>query len=176
VTASNVAGSATADSQATAVVTAAPPSPTNELAPNPDFEQSPAGVYTTNGPATFTWATDQSRSPSHSLKIVSSTSQLVRWMTNTGQIAAQAGKSYSASVWVRTSGLSGNARLVFTFWNASGTYLGVAPDSSPVSGTQDWQRLSRSAVAPSGTASVRIELRQEGIGSTWWDDVSLSTP
>jgi hypothetical protein len=147
-----------------------------ELAPDPDFEQSPTGLYTTQGPATFTWATDQSRSPTHSLKIVSSKLKLVRWMTNTRQVVAQAGKTYSASVWVKTSGLSGSARLAFTFWNASGTSLGDVPDSSPVSGTQDWQRLSRSAVAPSGTAFVRIELRQAGIGTTWWDDVSLTTP
>jgi hypothetical protein len=40
------------------------------LLPNGDGEARPGGYYT-NGVGTFTWATDKSSSPTHSLKIVS---------------------------------------------------------------------------------------------------------
>ena len=65
----------------------APDGPPN-LAPDPDFEASPFASYSTNGTGTFSWATDQSHSPTHSLKIVSTNGTLNRWLVETNAIAA----------------------------------------------------------------------------------------
>jgi hypothetical protein len=126
--------------------------------------------------ATYSWALDQARSPIHSLKIVSSSSALTRWMTQTTRIAAQAGRIYTSRVWARTAGLAGSVRLSLTFWNAAGSYLGVTADSPPLGGTQVWTQLSVSQPAPPGTAYVRIEMRQTGVGTSWWDDLELTVP
>jgi hypothetical protein len=176
VTATNAAGpGAPAQSAQTAVVTSAPA--VSNLAPDPDFEQSPTPWYFTHGTGTFSWASDQSRSPSHALKIVTSSSSLTRWMTNTKQIAAQAGKRYTASAYAKTSSVSGSVRVTLTFWNASASYLGVAADSTTtLSGTQNWTQLTASATAPTGTAYIRVELRLTGPGTTWFDDLTLTQP
>jgi hypothetical protein len=120
--------------------------------------------------------TDQSRSPTHALKIATTTSNLARWLSATGLIRAQAGVTYTASAWVRTQSLSGTVRIAVTFWNASGAYLGVAAESLAHAGTQDWRQVTVQQQAPVGTASIRIELRHTGIGTSWWDDVSLTRP
>ncbi len=80
------------------------------------------------------------------------------------------------SVWVKTNGVAGAARLMLTFYDASGTYLGVTVQSPGVSGTSDWTKVGLTTVAPANTAYLRIELRQSNTGTSWWDDVSLVSP
>ncbi|WP_181813485.1 peroxidase family protein [Gaiella occulta] len=175
VTATNIAGGPiAADSVETAVVAAAPA--VTSLVPDPDFELSPTPWFFTNGAGTFTWATDQSLSPTHALKIVTSASTLSRWLTNTSLVAAQAGRTYTARVSAKTSGVAGAARLTLTFWNASSVYLGVTADSASLAGTQDWTPLTVSRQAPAGTAFVRVELRLNGPGSAWFDNLLLTQP
>jgi hypothetical protein len=175
VTASNgVGGPIGADSAQTAAVTAAPT--LVSLVPDPDFELNPAPWFFTHGVGTMTWATDQSLSPTHALKIVTSASTLSRWLTNTTLVAAQAGRTYTARVAAKTSAVSGSARLSLTFWNASSVYLGVTADSASLAGTQDWTPLTVSQQAPAGTAFVRVELRLNGPGSAWFDDLLLTQP
>ena len=43
------------------------------------------------------WATDAARSGAHSLKIAASGGGLTRWLSNSWQLPAQAGKTYAAS-------------------------------------------------------------------------------
>jgi hypothetical protein len=174
VTATNAGGSTPASSAATVVVTA--PTVVN-LAPDPDFEANPSTSYYTNGsPATFTWVTDASHSPSSALKIVSTSSGLTRWMSVTTAIRAAAGKGYSASAWLKTSGASGGAMLAVDFWDASSTYLGTTVTSASVSGTQPWTQVSLHAVAPANTVYLRVEFRLNGGGTLWADDVVVSQP
>jgi hypothetical protein len=71
--------------------------------------------------------------------------------------------------------MRGSAKLALTFWNRNGRWLGVAEESRPVGDTSDWRQLTVSRTAPSGTSFVRVELRHTGIGTTWWDDVSLTS-
>ena len=141
---------------------------------DPDFESAPGTAYFTHGDGVFAWVTDAARSPTHSLKIVSTTGTLSRWLTRTTSIVAIPGKTYTASVWTRTAGLGGTARVALTFWNSSGVYLGVAVESAGTGGTGDWKQLTVTQQAPAGTAFVRVELRQSGTGTSWWDDLSLA--
>jgi hypothetical protein len=155
------------------VQAAPPPAPTN-LAPNPSFNVSPGTWYVTHGSGSFSWASDRARS-GRSLKIASSKWALSRWLSKTTLIRADAGRRYSASVWVYGSKMQGSAKLALTFWNKAGSWLGVAEESSAVGTTSDWRQVSVSRTAPSGTAFVRIEFRHTGVGTTWWDDVSLTS-
>ena len=100
---------------------------------------------------------------------------MTRWLTKTTAIQATAGRRYSASVWMYGTRMRGSAKLVLTFWNRNGGWLDVAEESNAVGDTKDWRQLGVSATAPAGTAFVRIEFRQGGVGTSWWDDVSLKS-
>jgi hypothetical protein len=97
-----------------------------------------------------------------------------RWLTKTTAVRAEAGRRYSASVWLYATNMRGSARLALTFWNSRGNWLGVAAESDAVGGTNAWRQLGVTGTAPSGTAYVRVELRHTSAGTTWWDDLSLT--
>jgi hypothetical protein len=105
------------------------------------------------------------------VKIVSRSAELSRWVT---RVPARAGIRYTLSVWVKPDRVGGPVRVrgALTFWNASGSYLGVAAHAASSRGA--WQRLKVAQIAPHGTAFVRIELRHSGRGTSWWDDVALT--
>jgi hypothetical protein len=153
-----------------------PAGPPN-LAPNPDFEADPSTSYFTHGAATFSWATDQSHSPTHSLKIVSTSGGLKRWLSKTNAIAATPGTQYTACVYLKTQGVGTNAaQLAVNFWNASQTYIPATVGSPTLSGTTDWTQVCVTATSPAGTAYIRVEFRLTGPGTLWADDVSVTTP
>lgn len=172
VTATNTAGSASADSQPTAVVT--PPVDAANLMPDPDFEASPQQYYA-YGTGAYTWAADAAHSGSRSLKIVrSDSSDYGRWMTVTGVIRVQPGKTLTARAFLRTVAVSQGATLTLTFWNASQQYVGLTVDSPRLTGTQDWSPAAVAAVVPATAATVRVEFRLWGAGTLWIDDASLT--
>jgi hypothetical protein len=175
VTALNAAGSASADSAPSGVVGGQPPAGPGNLVPNPDIEAAPAGTYYTAGSAAFTWATDASRSASHSLKIVSTQAAgtLTRWMSQTSGIAVTPGATYHVSAWLRTSGAgTGGGRLATTFYN--GSYLPSATSSTALSGTTDWTLVSMTVTAPAGATNLRVEFRLYGPGTLWADDATVA--
>jgi hypothetical protein len=152
-----------------------PPPPSGNLAPNPGFESDPYVDYFTHGSGTFTWATDAFHAGSRSVKIVTSqpTGSLARWLSKTTRIAATPGTLYKASVWLKTSGVTQNARLTINFWNSSSTHLGSFSSGS-VTGTTNWTPVSVQATAPANTAFIRLEFRLYGPGTLWADDVVLT--
>lgn len=155
---------------------AAGDSPPN-LAPDPDVESAPASSFYTHGTATFSWATDQSHSPGHSLKIVSTqpAGALARWMTMTDAIRVGGGVQVSASAWLRAAGVVGSGQLAASFWSSAYAYLGTTLASAgSVTGSQDWTRVSLTGTAPAGAAFMRLELRLYGPGSLWADDLSAT--
>ncbi len=168
VTATNGGGSGSADSAPSPVVTA-PTQP--NLAPDPDFETNPNSWYFTVGDGAFSWATDAARSGSHSLKIVSTTGTLSRWLSNTSQIPAQPGKTYTASAWLKTTNAN-QANLSINFWNG-GSHLGTYT-SQTLTGTQPFTQLTVQATAPAATTSIRIEFRLTGPGTLWADDAIVT--
>jgi len=150
-----------------------PPGAGTNLAPNPSFESDPSSDYffVTDG-ATHSWATDAAHSGSHSLKIVSNSGSTSRWMSQTNRISAQAGVRYHASAWLKTSGIG--ATVVITFWGSScpSGFCGVAATSPNTGG--DWSKVSVDETAPAGTTAVRLELRLNGVGTMWADDVEVT--
>ena len=86
-------------------------------------------------------------------------------------------REFANTLWVWVASRTGfvgrgRRRRRSTFWSASGSYLGVASHGATTS--RSWQQLKLGQMAPRGTAFVRIELRQSGLGTSWWDDVALS--
>ncbi len=154
-----------------------PPPPAANLVPNGDVEAQPDAAYYTHGTGTFSWATDASHSPLHSLKLVSTqpADGLARWMTRTDAIRVAPGVSYDASAWLKTSGVAQHADLTITFWDAGQSYLGLtASSATTMVGTTDWTEATVRATAPPGSASVRVELRLYGPGTVWGDDLWLA--
>jgi hypothetical protein len=149
--------------------------PDGNIAPDADFEVDPASFYFGRGPCAFTWASDVAHSPTHALKIDSQTSELCRWLSETSTIPVNPGESYDVSAWMRTEGAQPAGVLSVKFWTAAGVYIPrtiYAPLA--LSGPHDWTQLSLSTTAPPGAAFLRIELRLNGPGTLWADDVRVT--
>jgi hypothetical protein len=160
--------------------TSAPPPPPppsgGNLAPDASFESDPSNDYYANGNASFSWTSDAAHSGSHSLKIVSTDSDLTRWMTHIPSIPAQPGSTYDLSVWVKVAGASPNAvQLAVDPWDSSEDYLGTtASTAQSIGGNQSWTQLRLQFTAPPGTASIRPEIRLTGPGTLWADDLAVT--
>jgi hypothetical protein len=76
------------------------------------------------------WASDQSHSAMHALKIVSNTGALCRWLSNTSAIQVTPGAVYTVSAWLRSEGVAGGANVSVNFWTAEGTYIPATVDSA----------------------------------------------
>ena len=145
------------------------------LARNVDIELDPSAYYFTNGPCLFDWTTSAAHSPTHALRTSSDTIALCRWFTKPTLTAVEPGSRYTVSAWFRTADVNGNARLGLNFWTRARDY--IAPtilSSRTVTGTQDWTNLEVQATAPPGAAYARVELRLNGPGTLWADDLSVT--
>ena len=174
VSATGSGGTAEAISNALGPVVEAPPSSGN-LARDSGVELNPGPYYFTDGPCSFSWATDGSHSPTHALKINSTTSTQCRWLTETRAIGATPGVSYDVSAWLKTLGTASVTRLSVNFWDRSETYTPATVDA-PVSihGPQDWTQLSLHVTAPANAAFLRVEFRLNGPGTLWADDLAVT--
>ncbi len=147
------------------------------LAPDPDFEASPFSSYFTDGPGAFSWASDQSHSATHSLKIVSAVNSLSRWLSQTNAISVTPGSQYSACVYLKTMNVANPAYLSVNFWTSSSVYIPATVDSATkVGGTSDWTQVCVTTTAPAGAAYLRVEFRLPDTGTLWADDVSVTGP
>jgi hypothetical protein len=142
------------------------------LVPDADLESDPGPFFATNGPGTFVWATDESRSATHALRVESSTALLARWLTLLPAIRAVPGTAYDVSAWLKTLGANANGFLSVNFWTAAGTYIPATVDSPRLVGSHDWTQVALHAVAPPGAAFLRVELRLNGPGTLWADDLA----
>ncbi|MGH9904069.1 MAG: hypothetical protein ACRD8U_00635, partial [Pyrinomonadaceae bacterium] len=173
VAAYDAAGNASAQSSAASATTQG--TGISNLAPNPSFETDPKLDYYTHGTATYAWATDAFHAGSRSLKVVSTqpAGTLTRWLSRTTKIKAVPGSSYTASVWLKATGVTNQANLTINFWDASLNHLG-SYSSSPLTGTTGWTQKSVAATAPGNAAYLRVEFRLLGSGTIWADDVHVS--
>ncbi len=65
-----------------------------------------------------------------------------------------AGQTYTASVWAKGQASTGTNQIALAFFSATGAYLGTTASSALAAGTTTWSRLTVSATAPAGAASV----------------------
>lgn len=87
------------------------------------------------------------------------------------------GATYTGSAWARGRGTAGESRVVLAWTSASGQYIASSDSPSLPAGNSEWTQLKVSAMPPAGAAAVEIDLQVcENPGSTWFDDVSFSSP
>jgi len=155
--------------------TPTPAPSSSNLLKYPDFETDPYLNYftNTNGTASFSWATDQKRSGSRSVKIVStgSASSLSRWLTKNFSISTTPGKAYTGSVYVKTA----NTATLTVLFLENGTNAYKAGKSVSTTDTGGvWKSLSVTSPAAPANTYVRFEMRLTGPGTAWFDDASLN--
>ncbi len=156
----------------TAVVTSAGG---QQVAPDPGLEVDPGPFYYPIGPGSFTWATDAAHGGTHALEIVSTSSNLSRWLSQLHAIPVTPGHSYDISAWLKTQGPQAHANLSVNFWTANGVYIPATATAAPtVAGTRDWTKATLQLTAPRGAAYLRLEFRLNGPGTLWADDLSVT--
>lgn len=85
------------------------------------------------------------------------------------------GRVYTASVWARGERSTGMNRLRLAWFDIHGKYLGRADSMALPTGTNGWTRLTVTARAPAGAASVQIHLAsRDNRGTVWFDDISFN--
>jgi len=158
-----------------------PPSNNGEVLVNPGFESDGLNWHRSSFGGRSVVMTE-SYSGIKSQQMVAS-SQGVR---DVYQVAsATSGEVYTASAWVKTSGLSGTGAGAEIIWlNKVVSVETPSPldiirtDSlGTVNGNSGWTQLMGNYTSPSNAVQVRFNLRQEieldGIGTSWFDDLSL---
>lgn len=146
---------------------------------NPGFETVDAqGVLAAwhGEPAVYSAVTTPAHSGSRALQYVNDDAK--RYVMFTQTIAAQPGKSYEVSAWIKTENVQGadNGATVCMEWTGrDGKWLGGHYPSG-FKGTTDWKQLkSFSGRLPAEAASVTITcyVRKGMTGKAWWDDVEV---
>ena len=83
------------------------------------------------------------------------------------------GEIYRLGGWVKCDKAE-SAELSVVTRDASGSTLDWSAAPTPMSGTQEWHRLSRRFVVAPGCVSVQFRLIGSGPGTVWLDDASLT--
>ena len=143
------------------------------LAPDPAFESDPAPFYLTNGPGHFAWASGHlPHSPTHALRIVTSSGSLSRWYSRTDAIPATPGTAYHVCAYLKTTSLSGHARLSVNFGTQSRAYIPATVDApTALAATNGWTRVCLDPTAPANASicgSSSAPPASAACGSTTW--------
>ena len=127
------------------------------------------------------WCRDHGRSDDSSLKIHRETAGVTEWsMDREGEGAFtqrwRENTGFRVSLWVRTEAVSGRGACLALRWiiyNHPERYPLVC--SERLTGTRDWTRLTVEIRGPSPpeVSAVEIVLRQDGAGTSWFDDLEV---
>ena len=127
------------------------------------------------------WCRDHGRSDDCSLKIHRETAGVTEWsMDREGEGAFtqrwRENTGFRVSLWVRTEAVSGRGACLALRWiiyNHPERYPLVC--SERLTGTRDWTRLAVEIRGPSPpeVSAVEIVLRQDGPGTSWFDDLEV---
>lgn len=145
---------------------------------NPGFELGTAGWSTSTwrGSGTVTADTTVAHSGSSSLKVTANangTTGSAVGVTIAGRPLIGTG-TYAFAVWCRTDAVSGlGPYLDILFYNDAGQIVKSDQKFYSATGTHDWQQITARLAVPSGATKVRIDLRVDGTGTAWFDDVTM---
>lgn len=93
----------------------------------------------------------------------------------TAKRSAIPGVQYRARVWCRTQDTSGlEAKFYIRFCNLDGTVKSPRYWAPSLTGTADWRRMEIVATAPAFTERVEVGCYIAGVGTAWFDDVTIS--
>jgi len=127
------------------------------------------------------WCHNTGRDDDHSLKIQRTTTGVTTWsMDREGEGAFtqrwRAATGLRVRIWVRTQQLTGRGACLSLRWiifNVPERYPEIT--TQYLTGDQDWTRLELTIQGPPPpeASAVSIILRQDGIGSSWFDDIDV---
>ena len=169
-------------------LTAADLKPYDNFVESPSFEedrdrdQLPDGwrPFAFDSPAQLEWDSTVARSGQRSLRISDSfrSGDQTDWKRYTGRWVAASrpvapGTEYTLKVWIKTKDVTGRA-YAHLAWHRDNAWLSETPTQS-VSGTNDWQEVTITAVAPQNADTVVASLNlARSQGTAWFDDVTVS--
>lgn len=145
---------------------------------NPGFELGTAGwsKATWLGAGTLSADTAVAHSGSASLKIVADqngTAGSAVGASIAGRPLVGTG-TYAFGVWCKTEAVTGpGPYLDILFYNDAGQIVKSDQKFYGAIGTHDWQQLTATLPVPAGATKVRIDLRIQGTGTAWFDDVTM---
>ncbi len=136
--------------------------------------------FSFDSPARLEWDDSVSRTGKRSFKISDSfrSGDQRDWKRCTGRWIAAArpiepGSAYKLEVWVKTEGVTGQA-YAHLAWQRGSKWLSETA-TERASGTEDWRKLTVSAVAPAEADALIVSLNlARSKGSAWFDDVKVS--
>jgi hypothetical protein len=126
------------------------------------------------------WCRDEGRSDRCSLKIARTEPGATEWTMNREGDGAWTeawtpGTGFRVSVHIRTRRVEGRGACLALRWavyNAPERYPYVC--SERLTGTRDWTRVEvRLQGPPPGISAIAIVLRQDGTGTSWYDDLEV---
>jgi hypothetical protein len=145
---------------------------------NPGFELGTAGWSTSTwvGSGTVSADTTVAHSGSSSLKIVANpngTTGSTVGVTIAGRPLVGTG-TYAFGVWCKTDSVSGpGPYLDILYYNDAGQVVQSDRKFFGATATHDWQQITATLPVPAGATKARIDLRVQGTGTGWFDDVTM---
>lgn len=151
------------------------------VTPNPGFETADADVPAfwsqrtpTDADRSLNWDAEVSHQGKRSLKIENIAAVISRWRWGHLRDATlEIGSQGMLRCWIKTKDVQGEAFLRLYFMDAADQIV-RQPDSSKLSGSNDWTEVELSFTVPDATAYVMVYLELTGMGTAWFDDVELT--
>jgi hypothetical protein len=111
-------------------------------------------------------------SGNNSLKLMG----LVAWQGSSQFVTVTGGRSYTYSGWERSTSPTGNSGYItVTAYDAN--YVAIGSGTSLVfASTGNWSFQAGTYVPPAGAVHASIRLQNDGPGTFWFDDLSLTQP
>lgn len=132
---------------------------------------TPGRFFSTDNKGTFA-TTGDGRNGSTCVSISKSTSPAA-W--DASPIPVYQGEKYRLTGWMKTKDATGTNKIAIFWYN--GNQWGVVDRvlTQPLTGTNDWTKVSVVGTVPRNAALVRVNLISENnTGTTWFDDVTLT--
>ena len=156
----------------------------DNVAPNGGFEMADGDLCAfwekrtpDDASRTLEWVAEGAHTGTHCVKTTNREKAKSRWRTgHLCGLVLKPGSALKLSAWIKTQGEGCSGYLAFYSMSAEGKILGQ-PTSSRVTGNSDWKQVTLEGAIPAGAAYSMIYLETEGVGTAWFDDVTLdATP
>ena len=138
---------------------------------NPGFESGSAN-WQLDASSSIDSTPANAHTGSNSLKL----NALLAWQGSSQYVLVTPGLSYTYSGWERSTSATGASGYI-TVVSYDANWAQVGPSTSLIfASTGSWSSLSGTYVAPAGTVRVGFWLQNDGAGTFWFDDLSMTQP
>ena len=151
--------------------------PTVNVFPDPKILNGTSGWAISNATGGTT-TVDTGRNGGQSLKITVASGGDQYQYKNYGYGVNKGGTTFTYSAYIKISGISGTGVGMSTYWfdiNGSFIWSNIS-ESSRITGTQDWTRVTATSTAPAGTyyvVAIFYPVDKNGVGTYWITDIQI---